>query len=496
MRPPPDQIAALSEDVALYLEIQKKYPLAVAALWSPYCHRWDGLGAQSPRAPGCGNPMTHIGPGLYRCDTAGCANEGIPERRTSQREAIQRATAPQTIAYLLGGANRAGKTDAALQLAIATAGGRSQWWAVSWCRRNGLSPEILPENGGTVWISALTYSDALEYHRPTLDKYLPAGCRRRQWESNQQATVFLPGGGQIVSKASALGRKNARRRYQGKPCHLIILDEEHELPIFEECMARTGDFGGRVILSMTPLMGLTWPYEAFLESPSDGYETSTIYGLDNPYVSSVNLRRRFAGLEPSKRDARLYGRWSTAKGRIYPGLQRSTHLIPNRPIPADWIRYRSIDFGSRFACVWGAVDPSYDRLHIYRVLYTEDKTIGENASEIIRRSGTERYRETLGDPADRVGILTLNREHGIPCRPARKGFVEVGISHVSERLQEARTDNQPRIVFHRSALEALKSLERYRRNDDGTIRKEADHLADAVRYLCTYLKISSMEGAT
>jgi len=488
------RIAEVSRDLGELIEIQSKYPLALSDLWTPYCHRWDGLGRASPRPRGCGQAMEHVGPGLYECRTPGCEMLGARETRTSQREAILNAVSHGSIAHLIGGANRAGKTEGVLQLAVAVAGGRQSWSSRAWCQRNGLPLEILPDQPGTVWVSALTYSDALEYHRPTLDKYLPAGTRRRSWDGNQQATAFLPGGGVIVSKAAALGRKNARRRYQGKPCHLIILDEEHEEGIFEECVARTGDFNGKVILSMTPLMGLTWPYKSFLTDPGEGYGATTIYGLDNPYVSSVQLRRRFDGLEPHKRDARLFGRWSAARGLIYTSWNRDQHLIPDQAIPAEWPRYRSIDFGSRFACVWGAVDPSNDRLIVYRVLYSEDRTLGENALDIKRLSGVESYRWTIGDPADRTGIITLNREHGIPCLPARKE-VDPGIDHVCNRLKPA-PDGIPRLLVCRSALALALDIERYKRDKDGGIIKENDHLADALRYLCTYLQRSRGQGAS
>lgn len=492
---PSIDLDTLSGDLAEYIEVQTKCPIAVADLWVPYCHRWDGLGSKSPRARGCGKAMAHIGPGAYRCNTPDCQVFGVVERRTSQRESILRAMEPRAIASLIGGANRAGKTEGALQLAVAVAGGRSSWASRSWCIRNGLPIEILPDRPDpVVWVSALSYSDALEYHRPTLDKYLPEGCRRRSWESNHQAVVYLSGGGRIVSKAAALGRKGARRRYQGAPVDLIILDEEHEIGIFEECLARTGDFNGKVVLSMTPLMGLTWPYQAFVTDPGDGFSATTIYGLDNPYVASSNLRRRFAHLEPHKKDARLFGSWAAAKGRIYPGFDRAIHVIPDRPLSPDWARFRSIDFGSRFACIWAAMDPSEDALYVYISQKTEDLTIGQNVRLIKGSSGSESYEWTIGDPADRTAITTLRREHGIPCLPARK-MVEPGIDHVADRLK-VQENGFPKLYIFESCNDLVLELEKYRRNDRGEVVKEDDHLADALRYLCTYLIISGAMGAS
>ena len=37
------------------IDIQKNTPLAIAKLWRPYCHRFDGLANKSKRVIGCGN---------------------------------------------------------------------------------------------------------------------------------------------------------------------------------------------------------------------------------------------------------------------------------------------------------------------------------------------------------------------------------------------------------------------------------------------------------
>ena len=98
-------------------DIAKKYPLAVARLWSPFCHRWDGLASNSKRSRGCGRMMTRLENGVYRCEHC-----QITEQRTSQRDAIVRALQTSE-AFLLSGGNRSGKTESASALAVAFASG-------------------------------------------------------------------------------------------------------------------------------------------------------------------------------------------------------------------------------------------------------------------------------------------------------------------------------------------------------------------------------------
>jgi len=156
------------------------YPLSVARLWSPHCHRWDGLGAKSERARGCGDEMIHISGGVFRCD--GC---GIVEPRTSQRQVI-RSILLGGDACLVAGGNRAGKTQMGAQLAVAIAGGSDLHWVRDWMDQNGIPDAMVQSGPGLVWIGSLSYGDALEYLRPKLDQYLPRGSKRRQWTANNR----------------------------------------------------------------------------------------------------------------------------------------------------------------------------------------------------------------------------------------------------------------------------------------------------------------------
>ena len=97
------------------LSIATNYPLALARVWVPHCHRWDGFGVKSDRIRGCGRPMRRLSAGVYRCDHC-----DIEEVRTSQFEALNRLNdTPE--AFLATGGNRAGKTELGAMLAIATA---------------------------------------------------------------------------------------------------------------------------------------------------------------------------------------------------------------------------------------------------------------------------------------------------------------------------------------------------------------------------------------
>ena len=93
-----------------------KYPLSVALLWSPHCHRWQGI--ETERDRGCGNPMKRIKGDIFRCEAC-----DITEHRTSQKHSL---LSMGSESLLISGGNRAGKTQIGAMLSVACAAGRNE----------------------------------------------------------------------------------------------------------------------------------------------------------------------------------------------------------------------------------------------------------------------------------------------------------------------------------------------------------------------------------
>ena len=82
---------------------------------------------------------------------------------------------------LISGGNRSGKTEAGCMLAVAFANGTREWWVRSWLDLNDLPHNLVPENPSEVWVSALSYGDALTYLRPKIKKYCPVNTKFVRW---------------------------------------------------------------------------------------------------------------------------------------------------------------------------------------------------------------------------------------------------------------------------------------------------------------------------
>jgi PBSX family phage terminase large subunit len=194
------------------------------------------------------------------------------------------------------------------------------------------------------------------------------------------------------------------------------------------------------------------------------------------------------------------GIWAAAEGIVFDGYDPDIHVVPAFEIPADWPRYRSIDFGFThpFVCQWWAVDPD-GRLYRYRELYGTQRLVSDWAKRIRTLSEGERILATVADH-DAEGRATLNAA-GIPTVKANKAVID-GIQAVQGRLARA-ADGKPRLYLVEGALvEKDRSLsdtgqptctdeeiEAYVWDmRDGRIKgevpvKEYDHGCDAARYL-------------
>jgi len=462
------------------VEYAKSFPLALAKLWVPYCHRWDGLGEKSKRARGCGKPMLQQSGNVWKC-----LNCQIVEKRTSQSQAVKMLASEAT---LISGGNRAGKTQLGAQLSVAIAAGKSCAWVRTWMMMNDIPQNYIQDHPTTVWIAALSYKDALEYQRPKIDMYLPSKVKKIRWTSQDRGIVKLPNGGRIVSMSCDAGRE----AFQGGSAKLIWLDEEPPEPVFEECMLRTVDSKGSLIITATPLKGLTFLYDRFVEQNNDGFGLVRISGLDNPYISSVKMRKAVAHLSEASQKARLFGEFTSQAGLVYPEFDETIHKVAPFEIPDSWEKHRTIDFGTThpFCCLWIAVAPagslaSDSVLVVYRELYWTNRTTIESGREIKRLSKGEEYLWTCADPESKDGRLTLSREIGIRtiAAPKHLGVLE-GIGWVKEFLH-LDIEGKPKMIVFSTCNNLLKEFRQYRwdakSKADRPIKKY-DHALDCLRY--------------
>ena len=452
-----------------------------AYLWVPECRK-----CRSPAKgkPWRGRTLTRDGEAYV------CSRCGTSERRTSQAGAAQvwadRAVARihdlgRSVSLLASGGNRAGKSDLGAQWTLANALGRSHPWTVAWCSANQVNPEAIPDGPGTVWAISLTWGDSIRYVRGKLDLYAPKGGDwRGRWAQNE-ARLDLPGGGVIICKCWSQGRVGM----QGDSIRAAWVDEEPKnREAWDEVQMRLVDQAGVVCLTMTPLMGLTWVYHTIVKNPPADWYVTELHGLDNPHVPPDVLREKAEAGASAFVAARLYGRWGSIEGLIWPEWDESVHVIDGFEIPATWPRVRSIDFGMRapFCCLWGALSPD-GVIYVYAEHYEPDQLVSYHAKVIHQITGGHRVAWTVADPEDKQARISLMQEHGVPNEPARKDF-RATVDAVAERLKPGRT-GVPGLRVFRGCAKLREEMAGYiwARGIEEPAAGLSDHAVDALRYM-------------
>lgn len=121
---------------------------------------------------------------------------------------------------------------------------------------------------------------------------------------------------------------------------------------------------------------------------------STIY--DNPILlqNDPKYLASLMQMQGALREQWLEGSWAGGEGVAFPEFSRQTHVIAPFPIPHEWPKFRSCDWGygrSRAATLWFAIDPSDQTVYCYRefvcnggkVEYTDKLTAPQYARRIL-----------------------------------------------------------------------------------------------------------------
>lgn len=299
----------------------------------------------------------------------------------------------------------------------------------------------------------------------------------------------------VSGKLSRLAFKSyeqGRKAFQGTEKDIIWLDEESNEGIRAECIMRLMTTSGHLIETFTPLKGLTPVVLSYLGE--DGLEEAKVdrhykkngkamvmAGWDDaPHLGAEEKRRMLGECEAHLVESRSKGIPSLGAGAIYP-LNEEDFLCDPFLIPEHWPRAYGMDVGwNRTAAVWGALDRDSNVLYLYSEHYRGKAEPSVHASNIKARGA---WIPGAIDPAARGSaqkdgeqLMEVYRDQGLRLTLADNGR-EAGIHRVYEGLSVGTIK-----VFR--TLQNWRAERRiYRRDENGKVVKENDHLMDATRYL-------------
>lgn len=293
-------------------------------------------------------------------------------------------------------ANRAGKSEAHVAQVCRRALGQDPH-----------RPDFPVPNHG--WVISVSNEAQREILQEKFERYLPPSHLKnivyrpkRVWDQ-----LILPNGSVIGFKSCEMDRKV----FQGAALHWASFDEEPDKEIFDEVMTRLTDYKGDAWLTFTPVNGMTWTYDAFIDGKNRLKDVEVFHASmwDNAksnggYLDDDEVRRQEDNVkDPIMRRIRIYGEYHSQMGRIYKSFDENIHGIQELPphmlaadgtISSQFDTYVRIDTGRCFAATFFVVD-YFGNIFLFDEFFDESEG----------REGTISYRcRTLRNMCTKWGI--------------------------------------------------------------------------------------------
>ena len=297
--------------------------------------------------------------------------------------------------------------------------------------------------------------------------------------------LHVPTGGR--SRLTLKSYDQKRRSFEGTEQDVIWLDEECPMDIYGECVIRTMTTGGLVMLTFTPLQGLTDVVFLFLKEakmPTIGEmkERFVVNATwdDAPHLTEESKAKMLSATEPYLREARSKGIPHLGAGSIYPIPEENIVCDPFK-LPPYWPLSYGMDVGwNRTAAVWSAWDRDSDIAYLWSEHYLGQAEPAIHAAAIKARGS---WIPGVIDPASRGrsqldGRKLLEEYQGLDLDLSMAdNALESGIYQVWSRLSMGQ------LKVFRTLSNWLMEYRMYRRDERGKVAEnQRDHLMDGTRY--------------
>lgn len=212
---------------------------------------------------------------------------------------------------------------------------------------------------------------------------------------------------------------------------------------------------------------------------------------DVPHLTDDQKAKLLDSIPLHQRDARTKGIPVLGAGQIYPVAEAAVVCEPFA-IPQFWPRAYGLDVGwNRTAAIWGAWDRESDTVYLYSEHYAGQQPPSIHADAIRARgdwiAGAVDPASAGANQKDGTRLIDEYQALGLNIHPADNS-VEAGIMACYQRLASGR------LKIFRTLRNTITELRIYRRDENGKIVKENDHLMDAMRYLImTGMMLASVE---
>lgn len=261
-----------------------------------------------------------------------------PLKYAKQHDKQREATASDKAIRSLFWANRVGKTE---------------WGAQETTRyATANHPFRNVKPGVEIWCACPSFDAQEETTQKKLLTYLPEkDIEHIDYLRGKIIKKMLLKNGTIISFKSY---EQGREKFQGTGKRLIWFDEEPPKDIWEECFVRV-EAGQQldVILTMTPVKGMTWVYDQiYLDTVNPDLFISTAGWDDNPYLTEEQKAQMSRGLSAQSLLVRREGKFVKRVGLVCAWWDRTKHLRHYDSFDRSWTYYEILDGGYSDPAAW------------------------------------------------------------------------------------------------------------------------------------------------
>jgi len=281
-----------------------------------------------------------------------------------------------------------------------------------------------------------------------------------------------------------------RSKWQAETLDGAWLDEEPPEDVYFECLTRTNTTLGPVMVTMTPLEGVSSVVRRFYLEKVAGTHLTMMTIHDAEHYTEAQREAIIASYPEHERKARTQGIPQLGSGRVFP-FERGQVACASFPIPDHWVQVGGLDFGWDHPT--GAVRLAWDRdadcIYVTSAYRARMKPPMEVAAAVkpwadwLPWAWPHDGKQSGGkfDAQDQQQLQAIYKKHGLKMLFQHAQFedgtngVEAGITDMYERMETGRW----KVFAH--LTDWFEEFELYHRKE-GLIVKLNDDLLSASRY--------------
>jgi len=326
--------------------------------------------------------------------------------------------------------------------------------------------------------------------------FIPQRCiatrTRRMGVSNALDTVTVKHVSGGFSTLYLKSYDQGRSKWQANTVDFVWFDEEPPEDVYFEGITRTNATKGSVMVTFTPLKGMSSVVARFLLEESMDRKTITMTIEDAEHYTDEERQKIIDSYPAHEREARTKGIPTLGSGLIFPVMEEEIICQP-LSIPAIWPQIIGIDFG--YDHPFGAAKLAWDRDN--DIVYVTAVYRSRQTTPIFHAASIKSWGEWIPvawphdglqhDKGSGEELAKQYRSQGLNMLEERATWedggngVEAGVSEMLDRMLTGRWK-----VFS-TCVEWLEERRLYHRKD-GKIVKERDDVLSASRYALMMLR--------